>query len=55
MQADIREILIDRYAIQARYPGDWEPVNRKEAEAAVSAARALRNAARAQIPADLIS
>lgn len=48
-------IRLNRYAIQARYPGDWEPVGRKEAEAAVSAARALRDAARAIIPADLIS
>ena len=48
-------IRLNPYAIQARYPGDWEPVSRKEAEAAVSAARALRDAARALIPTALIS
>ena len=48
-------IRLNPYAIQARYPGDWEPVSRKEAETAVSAARALRDAARAIIPTDLIS
>jgi HEPN domain-containing protein len=48
-------IRLNRYAIQARYPGDWEPVSRREAEEAVTASRAMRDAARAIIPTDLIS
>jgi len=35
---------LNRYAIQARYPGDWEPIERPEAEEAVAAARAVRKA-----------
>jgi HEPN domain-containing protein len=34
--------LLNRYAVEARYPGDWEPITREEAEEAVSLAERLR-------------
>jgi hypothetical protein len=34
--------ILNRYAVEARYPGDWEPISREEAEEAVMLAeRAL--------------
>jgi HEPN domain-containing protein len=38
---------LNRYTIEARYPGDWEPIERPEAEQAVTLARRLRAAVRA--------
>lgn len=37
------------YATTARYPGDYEPVSREDAEAMVSAAKKLREAVRAHL------
>ena len=34
--ADVAEV--NRYAIEGRYPGEWEPIMREDAEAAVKAA-----------------
>lgn len=31
--------ILNRYAVEARYPGDWEPITREEAEEAVVLAR----------------
>jgi len=45
-----RVIHLNRYAIQARYPGDLEPVDRKEARAAVATARRVRKAVRGRLP-----
>lgn len=45
--------LLDRlnpYAIEGRYPGVWEPVERDEALRAVEAARAVRDAVRRALP-----
>ena len=45
--------LLDRlnpYAIEGRYPGVWEPVEREEALRAVEAARAVRDAVRRILP-----
>ena len=41
---------INRYAIEARYPGHWEPIDRDEAVEAVDAARHVRAAVRALLP-----
>ena len=47
----LKEIaIINRYAIEARYPGDWEPITRAEAERAVTIARTVRSAARGALP-----
>jgi len=42
------------YATTARYPGDYEPVSRENAEEMLSAARNLRDAIRAQLPQDAL-
>lgn len=42
---DIAETLqLNRYTIEARYPGDWEPITREEGERAVALARQVRDA-----------
>jgi HEPN domain-containing protein len=47
----IEEVVpLNRYTIEARYPGDWEPFDREEAETAVSIARKVRKAVRANLP-----
>ena len=48
---NLREVQpLNRYAIEARYPGDWEPIDRDEAERAVALARRLRTAVRTLLP-----
>jgi HEPN domain-containing protein len=44
---------LNRYTIEARYPGEWDPINRSEAERAVSVARRVRDVARSLLPAHL--
>jgi hypothetical protein len=34
-------IALNRYTIEARYPGDWEPIDETEARAAVGVARTV--------------
>ena len=47
----IEEVIpLNRYTIEARYPGDWEPFDREEAEKAVSIALKVREAVRANLP-----
>lgn len=38
---------LNRYSVEARYPGDWEPIDRVEAEDAVRRARQVRFSVRA--------
>jgi HEPN domain-containing protein len=40
-------IGLTRYAIQARYPGEWEPIDRREAQRAVTTARSVGKAVKA--------
>ncbi|MHC4505407.1 MAG: HEPN domain-containing protein [Planctomycetota bacterium] len=42
--------VINRYAVEARYPGDWEPVLDDDAAEAVDAALKVREAVRAILP-----
>ena len=50
----IEEVIsLNRYTIEARYPGDWEPFNRKEAEKAVAIARKVRKAVNAYLPTEM--
>jgi len=45
------EVLpLNRYTIEARYPGDWEPITRKEAKEALAIARMVRKAIRVYLP-----
>ncbi|MCS6897578.1 MAG: HEPN domain-containing protein [Nitrospira sp.] len=45
---------LNRYTIEARYPGDWDPIDRPEAEQAVATARRIREAVRALLPRELL-
>lgn len=45
-----RVVSLNRYAVETRYPGEWEPITRKEAEAALAAAKAVRQAVRRYLP-----
>ena len=41
---------LNRYSVEARYPGDWELINREEAESAVGIARQVRDTVRKRLP-----
>jgi len=43
------------YATTARYPGDYEPVSREDAEEMISTARKLRDTIRSHFPPDALS
>ncbi len=47
-----REALqpLNRYSIEARYPGDWEPIDAHAAREAVDTARRVRDAVRRKLP-----
>ena len=47
-ESDVAEV--NRYAIEGRYPGEWEPIVRQDAEAAVEVARKVREAVRKLLP-----
>ena len=47
-ESDVAEV--NRYAIEGRYPGEWEPIGRQDAEAAVEVARRVREAVRKHLP-----
>jgi len=49
LSAEEQEQLTD-YATVTRYPGDWEPMTREEAERAVEVARKVREAVRKHLP-----
>ncbi|MBI1953342.1 MAG: HEPN domain-containing protein [Candidatus Omnitrophica bacterium] len=49
LSAEEQERLTD-YATVLRYPGDWEPITREDAEAAVETARKVREAVRRHLP-----
>lgn len=42
--------ILNRYAVEARYPGDWEPITREEAEEALRLAREVRSEVRRHLP-----
>jgi len=43
-------VSLNRYAVETRYPGDWEPFDRSEAIQAVKIARTVRQVVRALLP-----
>ena len=53
LSAEEQERLTD-YATVTRYPGDWEPITREDAERAVEVARKVREAVRKHLPADAL-
>ncbi len=40
---------LNRYSIEARYPGNWEPIEESEARAAFEMVRKIRDVVRAQL------
>ena len=42
--------MLNRYSIEGRYPGDWEPITRADAEQAVATAQRVRDAIRVHLP-----
>ncbi len=46
---------LNRYSVESRYPGEWEPITRAEAEEAVKSARQVRDAVRSALPATVLS
>lgn len=47
-------VALNRYTVEARYPGDWEPITRDDAEEAVAIARKARKAVRACLPKETV-
>ncbi len=45
---------LNRYAVEARYPGDWDPISRQEAAAAVRMARIVRDSVRRLLPVNIL-
>jgi len=45
---------LNRYSVEARYPGDWEPIGVEEAQKAVNMAREVRAAVRAILSTDVM-
>ena len=45
---------LNRYAVEARYPGDWEPITREDAEAALATAGRVRDTLRAHLPHEVV-
>jgi HEPN domain-containing protein len=43
-------IPLNRYVIEGRYPGDWEPITPAEAKQALAMAQAVRQAAKKHLP-----
>ncbi|MCK5243325.1 HEPN domain-containing protein [bacterium] len=51
LKLEMGDILkLNRYAIEARYPGRWEPITRQEAEEAIAMARKIRVEIRKHLP-----
>ena len=51
----VEEVLsLSRYPVESRYPGDWDPIGREDAERAVDVARAVRSVVRALLPPDAL-
>ncbi|MCP4639226.1 MAG: HEPN domain-containing protein [bacterium] len=40
---------LNRYSVEARYPGDWDPIGLQEAREALNMARSVREAVRAAL------
>ncbi len=45
---------LNRYVVEARYPGQWDPITRIEAEESVELAKRLRAAVRAILPGEAL-
>jgi HEPN domain-containing protein len=45
---------LNRYFIEARYPGDWDPIGRAEAQEALEMARHVRQVIRTLLPQEVL-
>jgi len=45
---------LNRYSVESRYPGVHEPIDRRDASAAVDTARSVRDAVRSVLPPDVL-
>jgi len=45
---------LNRYSVEARYPGDWDPIDLREAAEAVNMARCVRQAVRKLLPKEVL-
>jgi HEPN domain-containing protein len=44
LNLDMAELVkLNRYSIESRYPGDWDPISRSDAEEAVAIAQRVRD------------
>ena len=56
MKLEVSEVAgLNRYTIEGRYPGEWEPIGRSESEQAVAVARKVRRAVRKYLPEKVVS
>lgn len=44
--------MLNRYAVESRYPGEWDPITRDDAEEAVRVAKDIRNSLRQSLGCD---
>lgn len=45
---------LNRYSVEARYPGNWDPIDKAEALVAARMARGVRDAARRLLPEEVL-
>jgi HEPN domain-containing protein len=45
---------LNRYSVEGRYPGDWEPIEFEEAAEALKMARRVREAVRSVLPPEIL-
>ena len=51
LELKISEVVsLNRYTIEARHPGDWEPIDREEAKRALSIVHKVREKVRERLP-----
>jgi HEPN domain-containing protein len=46
--------LLNRYSVEVRYPGHWEPITRKEAQDAVAKAKKVRETVNGILPRQIL-
>jgi HEPN domain-containing protein len=48
-------VSLNRYTIEGRYPGDWEPISKEEVIVAIETAVSVREAVRLLLPYEIIN
>jgi HEPN domain-containing protein len=47
-------IQLNRYAVEGRYPGEWEPIDKKEAVDSIAIAAMVRSEVRLILPSEIL-